>query len=107
MLIRVYARVRRPQPGEPLFGGDRRIPPQMPWPEIALIEGDDQDTNGFSVNFWAADGTFAGDTWHRSFEESKDAARSEYGECLGMWHDIPCGVADARSFAIEAIRLEH
>jgi hypothetical protein len=54
----------------------------MSWPRVLLIEA------GMTYRY-AADGTFAGDTWRASDEEAKHAATLEYGGRLTRWQQLP------------------
>jgi hypothetical protein len=47
----------------------------------------------------AADGDFAGDTWHPSLEEAMAQARAEYGLAASAWVVLPADVSDLAAFA--------
>jgi hypothetical protein len=49
---------------------------------VALIE---QIQGGFNLVRLSIDGALAGDTWHQTLEQAKEAARDEFGESLGPW----------------------
>ena len=84
-------------------GPTARIPPQMPWPRVVVIEFDRDSPGGFFLNRWAEDGTFAGDTWHRTLDEAKEQAVFELAKYLREWRDIPPNVRDTRAYALAAV----
>ena len=49
---------------------------------------------------YAADGTFAGDTWHESIPDAKKQAEFEYAAALSEWKEVPPNVKDAVEFAL-------
>ena len=69
----------------------------MPHPHVVLAVSD--GTSAMLYRY-AADGTFAGDTWHESLEEAKAAAEEEYGLALQAWREVPADVTDAHAYAI-------
>lgn len=72
-----------PGPGEI----DSRVP--MPMTRVVLtLEG----TDGWFLERFAADGTFAGDTWHQDEEAARRQADFEYSDRLGHWRPAPADV---------------
>ncbi len=64
-------------------------------PGIALIDGDGDSAMLFR---YAADGAFAGDTWHAGVEQAKQQARDEYGDGLSAWDPVPAAEFDVHGF---------
>ena len=76
--------------------GDQRD--LMPWPSILILEAHD----GHAMLYrYAADGNFAGDTWHENVEDAKEQAEYEYARVLNKWKEIPSDVQDAIEFALK------
>src|SRR3954469_25343141 len=57
-------------------------PGPMPAPRVLLLR---EEAGGVIVYGYAADGTFAGDTWFESIDVAKDASEQRYREGLGPW----------------------
>lgn len=98
-----YATVRPEPPGY-----ERRtrhtwgLPPDdrlMPWPAVLIIE---QSATDAMLYRYAADGTFAGDTWHESTPDAEAQAEFEYGELLSDWLAIPDG-EDITAYALSRV----
>ena len=51
---------------------------------------------------YAADGTFAGDTWHESIADAYEQAEYEYQGVLSEWRTVPSSVEDTVEFALKA-----
>lgn len=49
---------------------------------------------------YAADGAYAGDTWHLTIDDALEQASYEFGDALGQWVDVPPDVDDARAFVL-------
>ena len=73
----------------------------MPWPAVVLLELHD---NGSMAFRYAADGSFAGDTWHESVDSAQAALKSEYGELLSAWRPVPDDEPDATAFVLRIAR---
>jgi hypothetical protein len=80
-----------------LAGG--KEPESMPHPDVVVLEA---HPDGPMLYRYTADGVFAGDTWAESLENAKAQAEHEYGEALGEWQEVPEGVSDPATYAIEA-----
>jgi hypothetical protein len=65
-------------------------------PRAALLILDEAD-GGVYLFRYAADGEFAGDTWHETLEDAKHQAIFEYGEI--SWRDAPEGPTEVDDFA--------
>ena len=46
------------------------------------------------------EGTFAGDTWHKTLEDAKHQAHIEFGDLLSDWKSVPDDVQDVISFGL-------
>jgi basic membrane lipoprotein Med (substrate-binding protein (PBP1-ABC) superfamily) len=53
---------------------------------------------------FAADGAFAGDTWHQTAEEAQEQAKFEFGNAISDWIAIPPDEKDVVAFALKASR---
>lgn len=103
---RFIAIVQRPYKGEPSrhFVG---LPPidsdeadtreRMAVPRVLVVES---RADGVFLDRYDEAGEEAGDTWHRSIEEAKAQAQTEYGENLGAWTEVPSAEGDAVAFAL-------
>jgi hypothetical protein len=60
----------------------------MPWPAVLILEVGARTGNCMLYRY-AADGTFAGDTWAETQEEAFTQAAWEYEGSLGSWQEIP------------------
>ena len=60
----------------------------MPWPAVVLLE---LHADGPMAYRYAADGAFAGDTWHESEDAARATLHREYGELLSEWQPVPPG----------------
>ncbi|HEX8033221.1 MAG TPA: hypothetical protein VF510_05205 [Ktedonobacterales bacterium] len=59
-----------------------------------------QDPSGSIYLYrYAADGAFAGDTWHPDVGEAKEQAKFEYGCAVGEWLPVPADILDIEAFA--------
>lgn len=73
----------------------------LPIARVVVIE---QEVDGSAtVNRYAADGGFGGDTWHSSLEEAIDQVRFEFGKGLGALQLIPDSVNDAKEYALTQV----
>lgn len=70
----------------------------MSLPVVLLI---DQQSEGFYLLGYAADGAFTGDTWHRDLDEAKGQAEFAYGPYLGEWNAIPDDTEDPVRFVLD------
>jgi len=59
--------------------------------------------DGVFLYRYASDGTFAGDTWHMTFNEAKEQAVFEYGDAVGKWRPIPPDAGDAAAYALSQV----
>jgi hypothetical protein len=82
-----------------LAGGDDAV--DLPSPAIVLMEPDAD--NGVTLLRLAANGAFAGDTWHETEEDARHQAEYEFGAALGTWTEIPDDVEDAEAFAVSRV----
>jgi len=82
-------------PPEVTGGVDGRVP--MPSARLLVIT---TKPDGVFLERFASDGEFAGDTWHRSVEEARQQADSEYGLRLGDWRAVPPDVEDPVRFGL-------
>lgn len=48
----------------------------------------DEDSEGIFLIRYAADGSFAGDTWHPSLEEAEEQVSYEFGERFTAWEEL-------------------
>jgi hypothetical protein len=74
----------------------------MPVPSILVIEA--QPDGFYLLIGYAADGAFAGDTWHEDVADAKGQATFAYGPYLAPWEPIPPEVQDTTAFALEQLR---
>lgn len=75
-------------------------PDQMlPAPDVVLLISEPK--GGTMLFRYTAHGELCGDTPHDTLTEAEDAASTEYGLALLGWMDIPAGVPDAHTFAIQ------
>ena len=79
----------------PAVGGDGRQ--EMPSPSGLLIEAND---DGVFLYRFAANGQFAGDTWHQSVGDAQEQASFEFDKCLSKWLAVPDDVTDAVAFCL-------
>lgn len=84
-------------PPEMTGGEDERVP--MPIPRVVIAtEG---ERRGWVLYRYTSDRKFAGETWHASMPDAKDQAAQEYREALGPWREIPEGIDDILSYALQ------
>jgi hypothetical protein len=81
-------------PGSETESEDRVL---LPWPKVIILA---ESSQGLHLSRYAADGTFAGETWHESLEMAKRQAAFEYGESLGEWREVPDGISDPVALAL-------
>jgi hypothetical protein len=79
--------------------GDLVVEEELPWPTVLLIRPGKE--SGFLLYRYTQDGRFAGDTWHLTLEDAKHQADFEFGESLGAWREVPAGVPDPITFALQ------
>ncbi len=77
-------------PPELTGGIDQRRP--MPMAKVLIVRQD--PTGSIYLYRYAADGAFAGDTWHGDVEEAKHQAEFEYGCAVDDWHPVPVDTID-------------
>ena len=82
-------------PPETVGGKDNRL--EMPAASVLIIE---VKNDGIFLTRFAPTGQFAGDTWHRSIEEAKEQAESEYGGYIFEWREVPPEIDDPIPFAL-------
>jgi hypothetical protein len=58
----------------------------MAWPRVLVIH---ESYGQIFVDRLTANGTFAGNTWHKSVEHAKEEAEEEYPMLLGRWVAVP------------------
>ena len=70
----------------------------LPVADVVLVV---EDEDGGAMLFrYTTHGDFAGDTWHATVADAKDAVLDEYGDALIEWLEVPSEVADAHAFAV-------
>lgn len=72
----------------------------LPRARIVVLE---RHPDGVFLYRYATDGTFAGDTWHMTFDEAKEQATFEYGDALGKWRPVPPDAGDAVDYALSQV----
>jgi hypothetical protein len=84
------------------------LPPQLSgannreeMPRAAILSIEVEDDGVFLYRF-AADGAFAGDTWHQTVEEAQEQATFEFASAISNWIAIPPDEEDAVAFALKA-----
>ncbi len=70
----------------PLLANGHDMRTLMSQPRMVIIA--EEDSSIFLYRF-AANGTFAGDTWHDNVENARHQAAFEYGNGLGEWQPAP------------------
>ena len=60
------------------------------------------DGDGVIMVRYAADGDFAGDTWHPTVEEAQEEAKLEFENALSEWIEVPPDEKDVVAFALKA-----
>ena len=53
---------------------------------------------------YAADGSFAGDTWHETVEAAQASLKSEYGDLLSAWRPVPDDEPDPTAYVLRIAR---
>jgi len=87
-------------PPEMTGGEDLRV--AMPIPLVVIAaEG---ERRGWVLYRYTSDRKVAGETWHPSISDAKEQAAQEYAEALGRWREIPEGVDDILSYALQQSR---
>src|SRR5688500_9586048 len=86
-MIRFATIAPRPDPYPDPTAGLHTWPPPgpMPRPRVLLINEDADGTA--SLYGYAADGTFAGDTWNQSIADAESQAAHDHGPNLSPWRD--------------------
>jgi hypothetical protein len=72
---------------------------ELPAASVLLIE---KSENGVLLIRFAADGQFAGDTWHPNIGEAKEQAVFEFGRFVSAWKEVPTDVNDVVAFMISS-----
>jgi hypothetical protein len=81
----------------PELTGGEDLREQMPPAAVLLIE---PKSSGIFLVRFAADGQFAGDTWHKTIEDAQYQATCEYENSLSDWIAVPPDVEDVVAFAL-------
>jgi hypothetical protein len=68
-----------------------RLPPS----KLLVLE---ERPDGFFLTRYSARGDFAGDTWHRDYEDAMSQANFEFSESTQNWVAIPAEETDAIDF---------
>lgn len=89
---RDYPRVRHAIGVPPELTGERDDRVRLPWPRVVIMSPGSE--GGVNLVRLAADGAFAGDTWHQDDAEAREQALYEFGDSLGDWETVPDGVSD-------------
>ncbi len=71
----------------------------MPRADVVVLE---LHPDGPMAYRYAADGSFAGDSWHESHDAALTALASEFGEALSDWRPVPEG-HDATAYALSLV----
>jgi hypothetical protein len=65
------------------------VPPPTPARTIELtLTIDDDGGSGFLLIFHSPDNSVRGDTWHRTIEEAREAARDSFGVPFEAWRAV-------------------
>jgi len=72
----------------------------MPLARILLFVPEEE---GYGLYRYAADGEFAGDTWHETEREALEYASWAYGSALSQWKPIPNPVGQLDAVAMAAL----
>jgi hypothetical protein len=70
---------------------------KMPRASVLLIE---RSQHGVYVIRYAANGRFAGDTWHETIEDAKHQVAYEFGDSVSDWKEVPVDINDVVAFMI-------
>ena len=82
--------------------GDSREP--LPMARVLVLEETiERGKRSFLLIRYAADGSFAGDTWHLTIDDALEQASFEFGDAHGPWIDVPPDVDDARAFVVRLV----
>lgn len=82
------------------LGGIAKTQEELPLAAILLIE---RSESGVLLIRYAANGRFAGDTWHPNLDEAKEQVTCEFGEeAVSAWKEIPADVSDVVAFMTSA-----
>lgn len=85
----------------PEIGGDDDARELLPMAGVLVLEeAIERGNRSYFLIRYAADGTYAGDTWHLTVDEALEQASYEFGDALGRWIDVPPDVDDARAFVV-------
>lgn len=74
----------------------------LPLADVVLLLPDGE--SGAMLFRYTAHGELAGDTWHATMEDARDAAVEEYGEALTPWLRVPDDIVDAHEYAMRFAR---
>lgn len=83
-------------PREVTGGKDYRK--SFPWPRVIIIE---ETPDGIFLIRYTQDGSFCGDTWHLNIKDAKKQAKSEYGNLLEGWQQMPEDIIDPIPFILK------
>ncbi|HXT59699.1 MAG TPA: hypothetical protein VN699_13760 [Pirellulales bacterium] len=87
----------------PNLTGDRDERTEMKSAALLVIE---EKSDGVFLCRYAADSSYAGDTWHINVEEAKQQASFEYPHVRVQWEGVPSEFEDAVSFGMARMRGE-
>jgi hypothetical protein len=79
-----------------LSGGDHRE--ELARAAVLSIEVED---DGVFLYRFAADGAFAGDTWHQTLDEALEQAKFEFSDAISDLTPVPVDVEDVVTFALK------
>lgn len=74
----------------------------LPLADVVLLLPDGE--SGAMLFRYTAHGELAGDTWHATMQDARDAAEEEYGEALTPWLRVPDDIVDAHAYAMQYAR---
>lgn len=70
---------------------------EFPLAEIIVIE---EMPEGIFLIRYTKEGTFCGDTWHKTIGDAKRQANYEYGNLVGEYKQLPENITDISSLSI-------
>jgi len=70
-------------------------------PRILIIE---EKHDGIFINRYMENGSWVGDTWHKTIEEAKHQAEFEFGVKTDAWEEVPIEVTDKFKYIFEQIK---
>ena len=71
----------------------------LPLPDVVLLDAGSGP--GVMLFRYTAGGDKGGDSWHPTIADALEKSLWEYRDALGRWFEVPEGIVDAHSFAVE------